>query len=89
MNPSIREFVASVITGDRDTAEDMLAAAIRFNQVVALWELAQAHPENALATVLKTEQDLLFEMLARLLPGAPAQRRGRHRHPRRAVVCPR
>ncbi len=58
LNPSIREFVASVIAGDRDTAEDLLASAIRFKQVVALWELAQAHPENALATVLKAEHDL-------------------------------
>ena len=52
---SIREFVASVIARDRDTAEDLLASASRFKQVVALWKLAQAHPKNALATVLKAE----------------------------------
>jgi hypothetical protein len=69
LNPSIREFVGSVIARDRDTAEDLLASAIRFRQVVTLWKLAHAHPENALATVLKAKQDLLFEMLARLLPG--------------------
>jgi hypothetical protein len=69
LNPSIREFVGSVIARDRDTAEDLLASAIRFKQVVTLWKLAHAHPENALATVLKAKQDLLFEMLARLLPG--------------------
>lgn len=69
LNPSIREFIASVIAGDRDTAEDLFASASRFKQVVALWELAQAHPEKALATVLKAEQDLLFDVLVRLLPG--------------------
>lgn len=69
LNPSIREFVASVIARDRDTAEDLIASASRFKQVVALWKLAQAHPENALATVLKAEQDLLFDVLSRLLPG--------------------
>jgi hypothetical protein len=69
LNPPIREFVASVIACDRDTAEDLLASAIRFKQVVALWKLAQAHSESALATVLIAEQDLLFEVLGRLLRG--------------------
>jgi len=31
INPSIREFVASVIAADRDTAEDLLRSAVRFN----------------------------------------------------------
>lgn len=69
LNPSVREFVASVIAGDRDTAVDLLASAVRFSQIVALWELAQAHPESALATVLTVEQNLLFDVLTRLLPG--------------------
>lgn len=69
LNPSVREFVASVIVSDRDTAEDLLASATRFRQVVALWELAQVHPETALAAVLTTEQNLLFDVLNRLLPG--------------------
>jgi hypothetical protein len=69
LNPSIREFVGSVIAGDRDTAEDLLASATRFKQLVALWKLAQAHTENALATIFLEEQDLLFEALSRVLPG--------------------
>lgn len=69
LNPSVREFVASVIVSDRDTAVDLLASAVRFRQVVALWELAQAHPESALASVLTAEQSLLFDVLTRLLRG--------------------
>ena len=69
LNPSIREFVAAVIAGDRDTTEDLLASAVRFKQVVALWGLAQAHPESALAAVLKAEHNSLLNVLARLLPG--------------------
>ena len=68
LNPAIREFVASVITGDRSTAEDLLASAVRFRQVVTLWELARAQPQTALPGVFRSELDLLFHVLMRLLP---------------------
>ena len=68
LNPAIREFVASVITGDGNTAEDLLASAVRFRQVVALGELAKAQPETALPNVFRSELDLLLEVLTRLLP---------------------
>ena len=69
LNPSVREFVASVILSDRDTAVDLLTSTVRFKQIVALWELAQAHPGSSLSIVLTAEQDLLFDLLSRLLPG--------------------
>jgi len=59
----------SAIASDRETAEDLLASAVRFRQVVALWELGQAYPESALSAVLKKQHDLLFNVLARLLSG--------------------
>ena len=68
LNPAIREFVASVVTGDRNTAEDLLTSAVRFRQVVTLWELAKAQPETALPSVFRSELDLLLNVLTRLLP---------------------
>ena len=74
LNPAIREFVASVITGDRNTAEDLLTSAVRFRQVVALWKLAKTQPETALPSVFRSEIDLLLDVLTRLLPTSHLRR---------------
>lgn len=69
LNPSIREFVGSVICEDRDTAEDLLKSAIRFRQVRDVWELLLANPNSDLATFLGSHTDLLTDSLRRLLYG--------------------
>jgi hypothetical protein len=69
LNPSVRDFVASVITNERETAEDLVNSAVRFKQVVNLWELAAARPDSQLRTVLTTNTDLLCRSLSRLLDG--------------------
>ena len=69
LNPSVREFIAAVVIGDLDTAEDLLTSAVRFHQVVSLWKLAQSEHGNALANFLKEKEDLLFDALTRLLQG--------------------
>lgn len=68
-NPSVRDFVASVITSERETAEDLVNSAARFKQVVNLWELAAARPGSELWAVLTTNTDLLCRSLSRLLEG--------------------
>src|ERR1017187_7168255 len=50
LNPSIREFVASIISDEPDTAEDILASAVRFKQIVNIWrlsEIGRAHVLNS------------------------------------------
>jgi hypothetical protein len=69
LNPSVRDFVAAVITNERETAEDLVNSAVRFKQVVNLWELAAARPDSELRTVLTTNTDLLCRSLSRLLEG--------------------
>lgn len=69
LNPSVREFVASVVTSDRDTVIDLLASAVRFKQAVTLWELAQVHPGSVVASVFAAEKNLLLDVLKRVLPG--------------------
>ena len=68
LNPAIREFIASVVAGDRTVAEDLLTPAGRFRQVVTLWQLAKAQPKTALPSVFRSKLDLLLEVLTRLLP---------------------
>jgi hypothetical protein len=69
LNPSVREFVGSVITNEREIAEDLLGSAARFKQVVKLWELAAARPSSELRSILTTNADLLCRALSRLLEG--------------------
>lgn len=69
LNPSVRDFVASVITNERETTEDLINSAARFEQIVNLWELAADRPGSELRTVLTTDSDLLCRSLSRLLEG--------------------
>lgn len=73
LNPSIREFIAALITEDADTAEDLLHAAIRFRQVAALKELADQHPDSPIAKLFAASTAILPQMLRALLQ-APAIR---------------
>ncbi len=69
LNPSVRDFVASMISNEREIAEDLLNSAARFKQIVNLWELAAAQPDSELSNVLTTNTDLLCRPLSRLLEG--------------------
>lgn len=69
LNPSILEFVASVIASERDAAEDLVNSAVRFKQIDNLWRLAAAHPNSALHALLASHQELLYSTLSRLVRG--------------------
>jgi len=69
LNPSIREFIATVISEERDTAEDLLNSAVRFKQVARLWELSLARPNCELVAFFASNPDLLTHSLLRLLQG--------------------
>ena len=73
LNPSIREFIAALITEDPDTAEDLLYSAIRFRQVAALKELADQRPDSPIAKLFAASVDILPQLLRALLQ-APAIR---------------
>jgi len=65
LNPSIREFVASTISDHRETAEDLIDSAIRFEQLAALWKLSTARADSELARFLSES----LEPFLRSLPG--------------------
>jgi hypothetical protein len=69
LNPSIKEFVASVLSSDPETAEDLLMSAVRFKQVVNIWQLSRARPESELQRLLAERPHLLQRNLLRLLYG--------------------
>jgi hypothetical protein len=69
LNPSIREFVASVISDDRDIGEDLLNTSIRFKQVVNLWKLSTGRRNSTLSTLVTANIDLLGNAACRLLYG--------------------
>jgi hypothetical protein len=67
LNPSVREFIASVIGEDSEIADDLLNAAARFKQVVNLWRLSEARSNGALRRYLTSHPELLCRSLSRLL----------------------
>lgn len=58
LNPSIKGYVASVISGDAETFVDVFDSAIRFKQVAALWRL------------VKEDDSVAQQVLVRLRPAA-------------------
>jgi hypothetical protein len=79
LNPSIREFIAGIISGDRDTAEDLVSSSVRIKQVVNLWELSKAQPESQLSAVISESTVGFVKLLSRLLRG-PSIRWEKTRH---------
>jgi hypothetical protein len=69
LNPSVLDFVASVIASDRQTAEDLINSAVRFRQIERLWRLTADRPNSALDVLLKSDENLLDSALSRLLHG--------------------
>jgi hypothetical protein len=69
LNPSLREFVAVVISEDADTAEDLLYSAIRFSQIAELRKLAVQHPDSALGRLFASISESMPSLLRPLLQG--------------------
>jgi hypothetical protein len=69
LNPSIREFVAFVVSDELETADDILQSAIRFKQVTNLWQLSRASPDSRLGNLLSENRQILLAPLGRLLFG--------------------
>lgn len=67
LNPTIREFVESVIVGNRDFAKDLLLSANYFRQISILWHLAKAQKETVLYNVFCNEHNCLLDILLRLI----------------------
>jgi hypothetical protein len=73
LNPSVREFIGWVISQDSETAEDICSSAVRFIQIIQLWQVVTSHPGCASAQwVLKNPDSL--EKVARRLISAPETR---------------
>jgi hypothetical protein len=73
LNPSIREFIGSLIANEPEIVRDIIESALRFKQIKHLWELSAAHPSSALPAFLQTNAHLVLATLARLL-NAPEAR---------------
>jgi hypothetical protein len=67
LNPSIREFVASVVASSREIAQDILATPVRFKQVANLVQLAKARDGSDLSILLSSNQAAVVEAAKRLL----------------------
>jgi hypothetical protein len=67
LNPSIREFVASVIMSERSTAADLMEAAVRFRQIVELHALSLTEEGAELAEVVSGDIGQLTGHFKRLL----------------------
>jgi hypothetical protein len=66
-NPSIREFIGSLIANEPEIVRDIIESALRFKQIERLWELSAAHPSSALPEFLHSNAHLILPTLARLL----------------------
>jgi hypothetical protein len=73
LNPSIREFIGSLIAKEPEVVRDIIESSPRFKQIERLWELGAAHPSSALPEFLHANAPLVLATLARLL-NAPEMR---------------
>jgi hypothetical protein len=71
LNPSIREFIASLICSEREIVQDLLGAAIRFKQAANLWSLLIGRPNEVTASILSSDVQLFYASFLRLLNGPP------------------
>jgi hypothetical protein len=77
LNPSIREFIGSLIANEAEIVRDIIESALRFKQIEHLWELSTAHQSSALPEFLRSNAQLLLATLTRLL-NAPETRWEKH-----------
>lgn len=74
LNPSVRDFLQTIVANSKDRLEDILSSATRFRQVASLWDYGGE--ENAfveLRAFLRTNQRLFIAALSRLLTGPHVQ----------------
>jgi hypothetical protein len=76
LNPSIRDFVASVIRKDSELVTDLICAATRFKQISSLWSLLTRGDGDAYSTIASSDAQLFYAAFLRLLDG-PVFRSGR------------
>lgn len=69
LNPSIREFIASLVASEQETVQDIISAALRVKQIEHLWDIGAAHPEGMLPGFLRSNAKLVLENLSRVLNG--------------------
>ena len=69
LNPSVREFIASVICSDQEIVKVCIESAVRFKQIVNLQELADARQDTALAELLAPDHGLVHKTLSTLAVG--------------------
>lgn len=66
LNPSVKEYVASVISGDPETWGDVLDSAIRFRQVATLWRIAKVAGSAARQALARHRPEALIAKLMAL-----------------------
>jgi hypothetical protein len=76
LNPSIRDFVASVIRRDHELVVDLVSAATRFKQVASLWSLLTRGDGDASSTIAPSDTQLFYTAFLRVIDG-PVFRYGR------------
>jgi hypothetical protein len=67
INPSIREFIASEISGDRDTVEDLVMSSVRFKQITNLSMLTAAQQRESANPSPRMSSTFVFDKLTKLL----------------------
>jgi len=69
LNPSIRDFLGGMISGQSEIVENLLISATRFQQITNLWRLARANPDSVLAQTFLRNSALVESVVLRLLCG--------------------
>jgi hypothetical protein len=64
INPSIRDFIENVLREQTEYARDVVAAAIRFEQMAGLWSIAIDSPSLALGALLAFEERSVAKRLS-------------------------
>lgn len=64
LNPSIRDYLASVLLASINDIEDIIASMLRFQQGASLWTLAQNVPDSELARWLDSHRDRFLVALS-------------------------
>jgi len=67
INPSVKDFLDTTITTDREHITDILGAANEFTQVLTLWSLALSDKGRALQEYFREAPDRLFDAAQRQL----------------------
>ncbi len=67
LNPSVKEYVASMIARERETFDILLSSAVRFQQLVSLWRLARAGTDRLVQEHFRHSFERFISKLADLL----------------------